>query len=66
MVNVGQFHLNDDELAEVLAEAWLPALKLASFEAFEGKYNERELAAKVDRAAIEQQALAMIRTLRPQ
>ncbi len=56
----GGTYLDESELRDLVAEAYQPALERASLEAYEGRYDDRELGQKVDRASIEQQALALI------
>lgn len=50
-------YLDEAALRTVIGEAYRPALKRAALEAFEGQYDEHTLAQKVDRAAIENEAL---------
>lgn len=56
----GGDYLSPGELKGIIAEAYLPALKMAALEAFEGQYTEDQLAEKVDREDIEKQALDSI------
>ncbi len=56
----GGTYLDESELRDLVAEAYQPALERASLEAYEGRYDDGELGQKVDRASIEQQALALI------
>jgi hypothetical protein len=56
----GGDYLSPGELQGIIAEAYLPALKMAALEAFEGQYTEDQLAEKVDREDIEKQALDSI------
>ncbi len=52
--------MNDVELQEIVSEAYLPALERAALEAFEGRYDERELGQKVDRIVIEHKAFELL------
>ena len=56
----GGTYLDTPELRTILAEAYGPALERAALKAFEGRYDDVELGQKVDRATIEQKALALI------
>jgi len=56
----GGTYLSKEELAEVLSEAYLAALKRAALEVFEGRYDDAELGRMVDRAVLEQKALQQI------
>lgn len=53
-------YLTEDEMRGVIGEAYPMALDRASLEAFEGRYDERELGHMVDRAAIQQKAYDLI------
>ena len=53
-------YLDESELRAVLTDSYQPALERAALEAFEGRYDDVELGQKVDRATIEQQAVALI------
>ena len=59
--SAGGYYLNDEELARAVHDAWAPALLRASLEAFEGRFDDSELAQKVDRQAIESEAMQLIR-----
>ena len=59
-------YLDAATMRETISEAYPLALGRAALEAFGGVYREEELEALVDRAAIEQQALALIQTEQPQ
>jgi hypothetical protein len=59
--SAGGYYLNDKELARAVHDAWEPALLRASVEAFEGRYDDAELAGIVDQAAVESEAMEMIR-----
>jgi CRISPR/Cas system CSM-associated protein Csm2 small subunit len=54
----GGVYASPEELKEVLEEAFDLALKKAALEAFEGGLDEAELAQKVDKKAIVEEALA--------
>ncbi|CAN2040238.1 DUF29 family protein [Candidatus Magnetomoraceae bacterium gMMP-15] len=54
------YYLKNKELDEILSSAFKPALKNASFEAFEGKYDEIELASKINKEDIKNEALEII------
>ncbi len=56
----GGTYVNDVELQEIVSEAYLPALERAALEAFEGRYDERELGQKVDRIVIEHKAFELL------
>jgi hypothetical protein len=57
---VGGYYLTAAELRETVAEVYSEALTKAALEAFGGVYDDEQLAQRVDRAQIEQQALEMI------
>lgn len=52
----GGFYLSEQEMCEVIAEAYPDACKRAVLEAFEGQYTEAQLEAMVDREQIQQEA----------
>jgi hypothetical protein len=56
----GGYYLNEDDLAEELADAWTDAIRLAALEAFEGVYEAEALAAMVSQEAILTDALGRI------
>jgi len=56
----GGYYLTSEELKEIIAEAYPVALKNAAKEAFEGIYEDEQLAQWVDRLNIEQKALELI------
>ena len=60
----GGCYLQEDELWEVIHEAWDSALSRASLETFEGHYDETELAQKVDMKQVKQEAMQLIRNAR--
>lgn len=56
----GGWYLTQDELQEAIAEIYQTALDMASLEAFEGQYDELELAKKIDENQIKTEALKLI------
>lgn len=56
----GGFYLNEGELRESIEEIFPSALRQASLEAFEGRYDDAELAARFDREQVKQQALRLV------
>ena len=56
----GGFYLAKEELREAIEEAWPLALRQASLEPFEGRYDEHELARMIDQKQIKEEALEMI------
>ena len=56
----GGCYLSEQEMREVISEAYPDALKRAALEAFEGQYTEAQLGAMVHREQIEQEALDFI------
>lgn len=56
----GGFYANSETLKEIIDEAFDHALTEASFEAFEGKLSEQELAEKIDTEAIKSKAINLI------
>lgn len=56
----GGTYLDTNELREVITDAYQPALERAALEAFEGRYDDNELGAMVDREVLEQKALLLI------
>ena len=62
----GGYYLAEDELKEVMSDAWPLALLRASFEAFEGRFDDRELAEKVNEEEIKKEALKLILEARDQ
>ncbi|WP_414545858.1 DUF29 family protein [Nostoc sp. CCY0012] len=56
----GGYYLNSIELREILQQGDLIALKRASLEAFEGRYEAEELAAMLNETEILTQALQLI------
>jgi hypothetical protein len=56
----GRYYLSSEDLERAIRESWKTALRRASLEAFEGRYDDTELAQKVDANLIEQEALQLI------
>ena len=56
----GGVYATRDELLEILQEAFELAVKKASLEAFEGQYSEEEIAEKIDKETLMQEALSWI------
>ena len=56
----GGFYLNQTELMEILQQGYQVALKRASLEAFEGRYETEELATMVNEQEILSLSLALI------
>ena len=56
----GGHYLTEKELMQALTDAWPSALELASLEAFEGRYEAKELARMIDEKELRQRALEMI------
>ncbi len=56
----GGYYISREELAEIINERYKRALRRASLEAFEGRFDESELAHKVDEEHIKKQALKLI------
>jgi len=56
----GGCYLTKDELQEAIDEIYQTALDMASLEAFEGQYDELELAMKIDEKEIKEKALRLI------
>jgi len=55
----GGCYLTEEEIKEAIAEAWPVALRRASLEAFEGRYDEAELAQRIDKGVILKEALQL-------
>ena len=58
--NSGRYYANEDELREILNDAFDTAIKRAALEAFEGQYKEDELILKIQPEEIKAQALSLI------
>ena len=56
----GGYYANEDELKEILNDAFDTAIKKAALEAFEGQYKEDELILKIKPEEIKVQALSLI------
>ena len=56
----GGYYANEDELREILNDAFDTAIKRAALEAFEGQYKEDELILKIQPEEIKAQALSLI------
>ena len=56
----GGFYLDEGELRESIEEIFPAALRQASLEAFEGRYDDAELAIRFDHEQVKQQALRMM------
>ncbi len=56
----GGYYLSEEELWSVIHEAWDSALLRASLEAFEGRYDEIELAQKLDIDQVKYEAMQLI------
>lgn len=56
----GGYYLSEDELQEILEEAYLNAIDSASLEVAEGRYEPEELTAMIDRKEIIAKALSAI------
>ena len=54
-------YLLENELSEVISNAYPTAMRRAALEAFEGQYTTEQLAQKVKRLAIETKALELIK-----
>lgn len=57
---VGGTYLSQDELKMAIEEAYANAMRLASLEAFEGRYDAVELAKMVNKAQIKGEVLQLI------
>ncbi len=56
----GGYYCTADELKETIDDAWPTSLLKASFEAFEGRYDDEELAHKIDEKQIKREGLKLI------
>ncbi|NEP55954.1 MAG: DUF29 domain-containing protein [Symploca sp. SIO2G7] len=56
----GSYYASEEELQEILTDAFDTAIKRAALEAFEGQYSEVELAARIDSEQIQHQAMTLI------
>ncbi|BAU63049.1 unknown protein [Stanieria sp. NIES-3757] len=56
----GGYYANQEELQEIIHDAFLPALRNASLEAFEGTHSEQEILQIIDLDLIKNKALEML------
>ena len=56
----GGYYADEDELQEILNDAFDTAIKKAAIEAFEGQYTEKELLLRIKPEEIKEQALLSI------
>lgn len=56
----GGYYLSKEELRESIEEIFPAALRQASLEAFEGRYDDSQLATKFDKGQVAQQALQLV------
>lgn len=56
----GGYYASEDELQEILNDAFDTAIKKAAIEAFEGQYTEKELLLRIKPEEIKDQALLLI------
>lgn len=56
----GGYYLGPEELGEIIDRRYRRALRRASLEVLEGRYDESELAAKVDEALIKENTLSLL------
>jgi len=56
----GGYYASEEELQEILTDAFDTAIKRAALEAFEGQYSEVELATRIDSEQIQHQAMTLI------
>jgi hypothetical protein len=56
----GGFYANEEELQEILTDAFDTAIKKAALEAFEGIYTDNELKQKIDEEEIKVKAMSLI------
>ncbi|NEO36193.1 MAG: DUF29 domain-containing protein [Moorea sp. SIOASIH] len=56
----GGCYANQEELLEILTDAFETALKKAALEALEGRYTDSELKEKIDEEQIKEKALGLI------
>jgi len=56
----GGYYASEEELQEILADAFDTAIKRAALEAFEGQYSEVELVERIDSEQIQHQAMTLI------
>lgn len=56
----GGYYATEEELKEIITDAFDTAIRKASLEAFEGKYNSEELITQIDPNVIQSSALKLI------
>jgi hypothetical protein len=56
----GGYYCTEEELKEAVEDAWPTALVRSSLEAFEGRYDDIELAQKLDEEQVKKEALKLI------
>ena len=56
----GGYYASEEELQEILTDAFDTAIKRAALEAFEGQYSEVELAARIESEQIQHKAMTLI------
>ncbi len=56
----GGFYLSEQEMREVITEAYPDALRRAALEAFEGQHTETQLEAMIDREQLQREAYAVV------
>ena len=56
----GGYYASEQELGELVEEAYAAAIDKASLEAFEGMYSEQELEARIEVDTVKKQALALV------
>lgn len=56
----GGYYITKNEISSIIGDAWHTALITASLEVLEGRYDEDELAEKVDAGQIKKEALQLI------
>ena len=56
----GEYYLSPDDLQDSIEEIFPTALRQASLEAFEGRYDDAELTTRFDVLHVKQQSLQMV------
>jgi hypothetical protein len=56
----GGYYLNQNELKEIITDAFDTAIRKAALEAFEGQYNAQELIGRINPDLIQTQALELL------
>lgn len=59
------YYLSGDDIKEAITEIYPTALRQASLEAFEGRYDESELSARLDETALKVEALGLVLKAKP-